>query len=399
MKLALALHVGFWTSALSALAADPVDYLRDVKPILSQHCYSCHGAQKQKSGLRLDTAEAARKGGNLGPAIVPGKSEESLLIKAVVGSDESLPRMPYQKRPLDDKQIALLRTWINQGAKAPADERLENVTTGKTTHWAFQPITRSPQPSVRNLAWVRNPIDRFILARLEKEKIAPSPEADRVTLIRRLFLDLLGLTPSIAEVDEFMSDTRPDAYEHLVGRLLQSPHYGERWGRHWLDLARYADSNGFNIDAPRSMWRYRDWVIDAFNADLPFDQFTIEQIAGDLLPNTTLSQKIASGFHRNTLINEEGGIDLEQFRVESIVDRVNTTGSVFLGLTVGCAQCHDHKFDPISQREYYQLFAFFNNADEPTLELPTAAQERYRNKIRARIVELSESLRGIDNTS
>src|SRR5260370_26630695 len=211
-----------WGSASAALGANPVDYLRDVKPILSQYCYSCHGPQKQKSGLRLDTAAAARKGGNLGPAIVPGKSEESLLVKAVVGSDESLPRMPYQKPPLDDKQIALLKTWINQGAKAPDNERLESVATGKTKHWAFQPISRPEQPAVRNLAWVRNPIDRFILARLEKEKIAPSPEADRVPLIRRLFLDLLGLTPSIAEVDEFISDTRSDAYEGLVDRLLQS---------------------------------------------------------------------------------------------------------------------------------------------------------------------------------
>jgi hypothetical protein len=389
----------FWTSASSVLAADPVDYLRDVKPILSQHCYSCHGPQKQKSGLRLDTAAAARKGGNSGPAILPGKSEESLLIKAVTGSNENLPRMPFEKPALSGSQIGLLKTWIDQGAKAPANERMKSPATGKTKHWAFQPITRPAQPPVNNLAWARNPIDRFILARLEKEGIAPSPEADRITLIRRLFLDLLGLTPSIAEVDEFMSDTRPDAYEHLVDRLLQSPHYGERWGRHWLDLARYADSNGFNIDAPRSMWRYRNWVIDAFNTDLPFDQFTIEQIAGDLLPNATLPQKIASGFHRNTLINEEGGIDLEQFRVESIVDRVNTTGSVFLGLTIGCAQCHDHKFDPISQREYYQLFAFFNNADEPTLELPTPEQQRRRNQIRNRIEELKQSVRAIDNTS
>jgi hypothetical protein len=399
MRCFLVFLAGFFVLSSSALAADPVDYLRDVKPILSQHCYSCHGPQKQKSGLRLDTIAAARKGGHSGPAIVPGKSAESLLIKALTTSDENLPRMPYQKPPLDEKQIALLKAWIDQGAKVPADERLETATTGKTKHWAFQPISRPAMPPVKNPAWVRNSIDRFILARLEKEGIAPSPEADRVTLIRRLFLDLIGLTPSIEEVDAFVSDTRPHAYELLVDRLLQSPHYGERWGRHWLDLARYADSNGFNIDAPRSMWKYRDWVIDAFNRDLPFDQFTIEQIAGDLLPNATLSQKIASGFHRNTLINEEGGIDLEQFRVESIVDRVNTTGSVFLGLTIGCAQCHDHKFDPISQRDYYQLFAFFNNVDEPTLELPTAEQHRQRDRIRRRIEELKQSVRAVDNTS
>jgi hypothetical protein len=399
MKWLPVLLAGFWIAASSTLAADPVDYLRDIRPILSQHCYSCHGPQKQKSGLRLDTVAAACKGGNSGPAIVPGKSGESLLIKAVTTSDENLPRMPFQKPPLSSRDIALLKTWIDQGAKVPADERLESVANGKTKHWAFQPLSRPAKPAVRNSAWVRNPIDRFILARLEKEGISPSPEADRIILIRRLSLDLLGLAPSIAEVDAFLADQRPDAYERLVDRLLQSPHYGERWGRHWLDLARYADSNGFNIDAPRSMWRYRDWVIDAFNKDLPFDQFTVEQIAGDLLPNATLSQKIASGFHRNTLINEEGGIDLEQFRVESIVDRVNTTGAVFLGLTIGCAQCHDHKFDPISQREYYQLFAFFNNADEPTLELPTPDQQRRRSQIRARIEDLKQSVRAVDNTS
>jgi len=259
MKWVPVILAGFWTSASAAHGADPVDYLRDVKPILAQHCYSCHGPQKQKSGLRLDTSAAVHKGGNSGPAIVAGKSDESLLIKAVTGSDESLPSMPFQKPALSSSEIALLKTWIDQGAKAPDSERVENPKTKKTKHWAFQPITRPAEPAVYNLAWVRSPIDRFILARLEKEGIAPSPEADRASLIRRLFLDLLGLTPSIAEVDEFISDTRPDAYERLVDRLLQSPHYGERWGRHWLDLARYADSNGFNIDAPRSMWRYRDF--------------------------------------------------------------------------------------------------------------------------------------------
>jgi hypothetical protein len=220
-----------------------------------------------------------------------------------------------------------------------------------------------------NSAWVRNPIDAFILARLEKDGLAPSPEADRATLLRRLSFDLTGLPPTPEAVDAFLKDARPDAYTRQVDRLLASPHYGERWGRHWLDLARYADSNGYSIDAPRSIWPYRDWVINALNRDLPFDQFTTEQLAGDLLPNATVEQKVATGFHRNTQINEEGGIDREQFRVESVVDRVNTTGSVWLGLTVGCCQCHDHKFDPMSQREYYQLFAFFNNQDEPNLPL------------------------------
>jgi hypothetical protein len=252
---------------------------------------------------------------------------------------------------------------------------------------------------VRNEAWIRNPIDRFILARLEKEGIAPSPEADRVTLIRRLSLDLVGLPPSIDEVDAFVADRAPNAYERLVDRLLASPHYGERWGRHWLDLARYADSNGFNIDAPRSIWKYRDWVIEALNRNLPFDQFIIEQIAGDLLPQPTLDQQIATGFHRNTLKNEEGGIDLEQFRIESVVDRVNTTGAVFLGMTIGCAQCHDHKFDPISQRDYYQLLAFFNNADEPVLELPTSEQLEARSRNQSQIAGIQRQLKDLDTTS
>src|SRR5205823_1740091 len=289
--------------------------------------------QTQRSGLRLDTAAAALAGGNSGPAVVPGKSTASRLIMAVTGA-EDVKRMPPKEPPLTAAEITLLQTWIDQGARAPANEVAERPPASKNTHWAFRPPVRPAEPTVQQAAWARNAIDRLILARLEKEGIAPALEADRCTLIRRLSLDLLGLPPSLPEVEAFLADQRPDAYEQLVDRLLQSPHYGERWGRHWLDQARYSDSNGFNIDAPRSMWRYRDWVIDAFNKDLPFDQFTIEQIAGDLLPNATLPQRIASGFHRNTLINEEGGIDLEQFRVESIVDRVNTTGAVFLGLTI-----------------------------------------------------------------
>ncbi|HYV32963.1 MAG TPA: DUF1549 and DUF1553 domain-containing protein, partial [Candidatus Binatia bacterium] len=263
---------------------------------------------------------------------------------------------------------------VASAVAAPAER-----SPGATKHWAFVPPVRLRPPPVKDRRWPRNPIDLFILARLEADKISPSPEADRVTLVRRLSLDLIGLPPTPTEVDRFVNDRRPDAYEQLVDRLLASPHYGERWGRHWLDLARFADSNGYSIDAPRSIWKYRDWVIQALNRDLPFDQFTIEQLAGDLLPNATLDQKIATGFHRNTQINQEGGIDPEQFHVESVMDRVNTTGTAFLGLTIGCAQCHDHKFDPISQKEYYRLLAFFNNtiedghgkgAPEGLLEIP-----------------------------
>jgi mono/diheme cytochrome c family protein len=379
-------------------AAEPVDYLRDVKPILTKNCYACHGAEKQRSGLRLDTAASLLRGGNAGPAVVPGKSADSLVVKAVTGSGD-VKAMPPKEPRLTPAQVAALRAWIDAGAKAPADEAPQTATV-KSDHWAFRAPARPAVPQIRNpKSEVRNPIDRFVLARLEKEGLAPSPEADRVTLIRRLSLDLLGLPPSPREVDDFVADPAPGAYERLVERLLASPHYGERWGRWWLDQARYADSNGYSIDAPRSIWPYRDWVIAALNRDLPFDQFTVEQLAGDLLPNATQEQRVATGFHRNTPINQEGGIDVEQFRVESIIDRVNSTGTVWLGLTVGCCQCHDHKFDPITQREYYQLFAFLNNADEPTLELGTPQEIEARKAARSRIAAVQRQLKPLDPTS
>jgi mono/diheme cytochrome c family protein len=381
-------------------AVEPVDYVRDVKPLLAKHCIACHGPDKQRSGLRLDTAASALKGGNSGPAIVPGKSGDSRLLIAVSGGTDDVTAMPPKdKPPLSKEEIAVLRAWVDAGAAAPANEAAAKLSSPAGQHWSFRPIARPAEPGVKNATWVRNPVDRFVLARLEKEKLAPSPEADRATLLRRVSLDLTGLPPSPQEVIDFLKDERPDAYERVVDRLLASPHYGERWGRHWLDLARYADSNGYSIDAPRSIWTYRDWVINALNKDMPFDQFTVEQLAGDLLPNATNEQLIATGFHRNTQINQEGGIDLEQFRVESIVDRVNTTGSAFLGLTIGCCQCHDHKFDPLSQREYYQLFAFFNSVDEPTLELPTPEQKRKRADVQARIAELEKRLKALDATT
>ena len=243
-------------------------------------------------------------------------------------------------------------------------------------HWAFRPPSKPAVPRVTDTAWPRNAIDRFILNRLEAAEVKPSPEASRAILLRRVHLDLTGLPPTPAELTAFLADTRPDAYERVVDRLLASPHYGERWGRHWLDLARYADSDGYTIDAPRDIWKYRDWVIHALNSDMPFDRFTIEQMAGDMLPNPTIDQLIATGFHRNTPSNYEGGIDFEQYRVEAVADRVATTGAVFLGLTLGCARCHDHKFDPTSQREFYQLFAVMNNVDE----VDRAADRKYFNK-------------------
>jgi hypothetical protein len=365
--------------------AAEVDYVRDVQPILARSCTSCHGPQKQRRSLRLDTAASVREGGDSGPAVVPGQSAQSRLYQAITGA-ANVTAMPPKGPRLDATEIARIKTWIDQGAKLPALAK-DDAKQNKAAHWAFQPIRRPPVPEVAKEAapaWIRNPIDAFILARLRKEGLKPSAEADRVTLLRRLALDLTGLLPTPEDVDAFVKDTRVDAYERQVDRLLASPHYGERWARHWLDLARYADSNGYSIDSPRTIWPYRDWVINALNKDLPFDQFTVQQLAGDLLPNATKEQQIATGFHRNTLINEEGGIDPEQFRVEAVLDRVNTTGSVWLGVTLGCAQCHNHKYDPFSQREYYQLFAFFNNQEEPDLPLgdpaPDAAPKKKGKK-------------------
>ena len=386
---------GFALTVLACLSgatgrAQAVDYQRQVKPILAQHCYVCHGSTVQMVELRVDTAAALLKGGKAGPAIVTGNSAASRLVRAVTGTG-GLTRMPFQKPPLKSEEIALLKAWIDQGAKAPAGEA-SDAGGGRAPHWAFVPPKKPAPPVVKNRTWAHNEIDRFIQARLEKEGIQPAPEADRVTLIRRLSLDLAGLPPSLEEVEAFAGDSKPDAYERLVDRLLASPHYGERWGRHWLDLARYADSNGYSIDGPRQVWKYRDWVVEALNRDLPFDQFVTEQIAGDMLPNATEGQRIATGFHRNTSFNQEGGIDLEQFRIDSVADRLATTGTVFLGLTLGCARCHDHKYDPISQREYYQLFAFLNNTEEPTLDLATPEEIARRNALRPQLKLLENEL-------
>jgi mono/diheme cytochrome c family protein len=382
--------------ALAEQTAEPVDYARQVKPILRKYCHECHAAQKRKAGLRLDYAKGILTGGDSGKAVEPGKSAESLLIKALRGVEGVSAMPPEGKLRPGEAEIAILANWIDQGAAAPEEEPADEAEpAAASTHWSFQPVVRPAVPGVRRTEWVRNPIDAFILARLEQEGVEPSAEADRATLIRRLGFDLLGLPPTTAEVDAFVNDKRPNAYELLVDRLLDSPHYGERWGRHWLDLARYADSNGFTRDFARTIWMYRDWVIDAVARDVPFDQFVIEQIAGDMLPGATVANKIATGFHRNTLINEEGGTDPEQFRVESVVDRVNTTALVFLGLTMGCAQCHDHKYDPFTQRDYYRLFAFLNNCDEPRLEVPNEEQVRQglpqkREALRAQIAELNQ---------
>ncbi|MCZ2343363.1 MAG: PSD1 and planctomycete cytochrome C domain-containing protein [Bacteroidales bacterium] len=351
------LLLGFaMTPTVTAQAPQPPkpDFNRDVRPILSEHCYKCHGPGTQKAGVRLDTRNLAQKK----DAVVSGHPETSGIIERIAEPDDELRMPPAEAgRRLTAREIATLRAWITHGAEyAP--------------HWAFVPPVRPPVPDVvKTPVSPRNPIDHFLFQRLRQAGLTPSPPAERTTLIRRVTLDLIGLLPSPAEVDAFVNDSSPDAYEKLVDRLLASPHYGERQARHWLDLARYADSNGYTIDGARSIWPYRDWVIQAYNADLPFDQFTIQQLAGDLLPQPTKEQLIATGFHRNTSYNEEGGTDREQFRVERTIDRTNTTGAVWLGLTVGCAQCHDHKYDPVSQKEYYSLYAFFDNCDEPVFPI------------------------------
>jgi hypothetical protein len=385
------------TSAVApACAADaPVDFARDVRPILRAACYDCHGPDKQKADLRLDSREVTLKGGKTGPAILAGKGSESLLIKRIKGEGDDT-RMPPKKPSLKDEQIALIQRWIDQGAVWPDAANIADAKINK--HWAYQPPVRPDVPKVSGSGWVRNPIDAFILARLEKENLKPAPEAGRATLIRRLSLDLTGLPPLPAEVDAFVADESPNAYANLVERLLASPHYGERWARPWMDLARYADTNGYEADRARLNWLWRDWVIQSLNADLPYDQFTLEQMAGDLLPNATDKQKIATGFHRNSLKNEEGGVDQGEQRWLVNVDRLNTTATVWLGQTIACAQCHDHKYDPFSQKEYYQLLAFFENADEPTISVPRPGLEKEHAKIADKVKLLEDEMTRLDKT-
>jgi hypothetical protein len=342
-----------------ARSAGKVDFNRDIRPILSNHCYACHGpdSSKRKAGLRLDRkAEAQRKLRNGGFAVVPGHLRKSVLWQRVSSDDETeVMPPPSLGKPLSRRKIALIKRWIEEGGTWQE-------------HWAYIPPKRQPLPAVKARTWPRNGLDYFILARLEKEGLSPSPEAERATLIRRVTLDLTGLPPSPAEIDAFLADKSPGAYEKVVDRLLASPHYGERMARHWLDLARYADTNGYHIDNHREMWKWREWVLGAFNRNMPFDQFTIEQLAGDLLPGATLEQKIASGFNRNTMVNFEGGADPNEYHTKYVIDRVTTTATVWMGTTLACAECHDHKYDPFSQKEFYQFYAFFNNIPERGLD-------------------------------
>ncbi len=372
-----------WAAAAPRPMSPAPDFNREVRPILARHCFKCHGPddKQRQAGLRLDVPEAAvavRRPGVR--ALHPGFPQKSEAIRRIAlrGKPGQMPPASAQL-DLTAAQAEVLKRWVQAGA------RYEK-------HWSFVAPTLPRTPVVRSRAWVRTPIDSFVLARLEREGLPPSREADRETLVRRLYLDLVGLPPTPEEAQQFVDDTSPTAYEALVDRLLAAPSYGERWARKWLDLARYADTNGYEKDRPRSIWPFRDWVIQAFNADMPFDEFSIRQLAGDMLPNADATARVATGFHRNTMLNEEGGIDPLEFRFHSMVDRMQVTGATWLGLTVQCAQCHTHKYDPIQQREYYALMAFLNNADEPEFEVPDPSRDARSAEVGRQVAERERAL-------
>ncbi len=361
-----------------ALPTLAVDFVKEVQPIFQKHCYSCHGPSKQEAAFRLDHKPSALKGGDFGLAIQPGRSSDSLLVHAIEGRNPKM-RMPRKGDPLSAPEVAAIKAWIDAGANWPDTASVKLET--KTDHWAFKPPTKPKVPGRPG----QHPIDAFIQDRLHREGLHPAPQAPFEQRVRRLYLDLIGLPPPV--------DQKIPAYEALVDQLLQSPHYGERWGRHWLDAAHYADSNGYEKDPMRFIWFYRDWVISAFNRDLPYDQFIIEQIAGDQLPKATQDQIVATGFLRNSMINEEGGVDPEQFRMEAMFDRMDTIGKSILGLTIGCTQCHNHKYDPITQEEYYRMFAYLNNDNEPWRVVYTPAEQMARARVLQRVAELENKLK------
>ena len=381
---------GFSRADGPAVRANPtgkVDFNRDIRPILSDNCFACHGpdAKKRKADLRLDVRDA-----ELNTLVASDKSGgDSELIKRLVTDDDS-ERMPPPKfkKALTVQQIALLRRWVAQGATY-------------TTHWAYVSPRRPPLPAVKNAAWPRNAVDRFLLVRLEARGLTPSPEADKTTLLRRVTLDLTGLPPTPTEVDAFLADRSAGAYEKVVDRLLRSPRYGEHMGRFWLDLARFGDTHGMHLDNYREMWPYRDWVIRAFNSNKPYDRFITEQLAGDLLPGDKLDNLVATGFNRAHVTTSEGGSITEEVHIRNVIDRVETTGTVFLGLTIGCARCHDHKYDPVSQKDFYSLSAFFNSVDgspldgnaprhPPVVKVPTPQQALALAEIERRVAASPE---------
>ena len=344
-----------WGVVEAKQAQTPLSYNRDVRPILSNNCFQCHGfdSNTRESGLRLDTIEGATaelESGE-GQAVVPGNANESVLLTRVKAHDSDQMPPEDSGKKVTTEQIEILRKWIEQGAK-------------HESHWSFATPNSEQRPDVAREDWPKNLIDYFVLAKLEKEKLSPSPAANKRTMIRRVALDITGLPPTFEQLNQFLADDSDDAYEKMVDRFLDSPNYGEHMAKRWLDLARYADTSGYQYDKERSMWVWRDWVINAYNKNMPFDQFTVEQLAGDLIPNATDQQILATGFNRNHPITIEGGVIDEEYRTEYVIDRLNTTTTVWLGLTVACARCHDHKFDPISQKEFYQLSAYFNQVAE-----------------------------------
>lgn len=381
----------------SGSPAPKASFERDAMAVFKAYCLNCHTGAASPAGLDLSTPEGIKKGGVSGPLFIPGKPDQSLLIRRVKGLDGK-PMMPKGFASIGADKVAGLERWIAEGG---------STKLSGDRHWAYVAPTKAKLPPVKRAAWVANPIDRFVLARLDKEKLAPSPPASKEVLLRRVSLDLTGLPPTVAEIDAFLADNDPRAYEKVVDRLLASPHYGERQARVWLDLARYADTHGYEADRSRVAYKYRDWVIAAFNRNMPYDRFTIEQMAGDLLPGATLDQRIATGFHRNSMFNEEGGVDAEESMFETVMDRVATTSTVFMGSTIACARCHDHKFDPFTQKDFYQMYAFFANNRfqeagdfnqgqrkfyEPTIKAPTPEQSGQIAKLRAEIGAVRASI-------
>ena len=384
---------------LLLVAERQINFTREVRPILSRNCFQCHGPddQNRQMGLRLDSPEgfSGERGAFGGPVVLPGNAQDSLLFQRISASAENI-RMPRDREALTEDEIETLRLWINQGAQWES-------------HWAFVPPEKPNVPAASDESWPINSIDNFVLRLLDEEGLSPSQKADKATLIRRVTLDLTGIPPTLEEVNEFLADNSPNAYEKVVDRLLQSPRFGERMAVEWLDAARYADTNGYQTDGERSMWRWRDWVINAYNDNLPFDQFTVEQLAGDMLPNATLDQRIATAFNRNHSLSAEGGIVPEEFLVEYAVDRVATTSTVWLGLTFACARCHDHKFDPLQQSEFYEFSAFFNNIDErgkgfkyvnspPFIAAPTRDQQSELKELEERLAKARLAFADLENT-
>ena len=362
------------------VSASSVEFGKDVRQILSDKCFACHGPDTKKSGLRLDSRESFIKGGKGGEIFEVKNPEDSEILRRIFSNDkDELMPPPETKKPLSQAEKEILKAWVVSGAEYQ-------------NHWAFEPVVRPPVPGSSS-GWGNNEIDRFILRKLEEKQLKPNPEASRFNLARRLALDLTGLLPSSEQLDEFIRETSEEAFFNYLNQLMSSEAYGERWARDWLDLARYADTNGYEKDRNRTIWPYRDWVIDALNQNMPFNTFSIAQLAGDMLDDATPSDIIATGFHRNTMTNEEGGIDVEEFRYHSIVDRVKTTGATWMGLTLNCAQCHNHKYDPISHKDYFKLFALFNNADEPEYEILSEQDLHRKSLVQSEISELYSSRR------